>query len=66
MTKIMMETTQWADRISPNHIYVFESFKSTDRTARAVAYSAWGTGPVQRFKQPMVLDLRGRTFQVLD
>ena len=64
--KIMLETTQWEGSLSPNHIYVFDKFTGTERTVKAIAYSAFGTGPVQRFKKPLVLDLKGRTFAKVD
>ena len=61
---IQQETTVW-DSPSVNHIYVFDG-PFTGRTAKAVAYSPFGTGAVQRFKKPMVLDLKGRTFKKVD
>jgi hypothetical protein len=64
--KVMLETTPWEGAQSPNHIYVFAEYKGTERTAKAIAYSAFGTGPVQRFAKPLVLDLKGRTFQKVD
>ena len=64
--KIMLETTQWEGPTGPNHIYIFEQFKGNERTAKAIAYVPFGTEPVQRFKKPMVLDLKGRTFQAVD
>jgi hypothetical protein len=64
--KIMLETTQWEGPTGPNHIYIFEQFKGNERTAKAFAYVPFGTGPVQRFKKPMVLDLKGRTFRAVD
>ena len=64
--KVMQETTQWEGAQSPNHIYVFDKFTGTERTVRAIAYSAFGTGPVQRFKKPLVLDLKGRSFAKVD
>ena len=64
--KIMQETTNWEGSQSPNHIYVFDEYKGNERTAKAIAYSAFGTGPVQRFKKPLVLDLKGRTFAKVD
>jgi hypothetical protein len=66
MMKIMLETTQWEGTASPNHIYVFAEFKRNERTARAIAYAPFGTEPVKKFKQPLVLDLKGRTFREVD
>ena len=64
--KIMIETTKWEGQESPNHIYVFDKFTGSERTVKAVAYSAFGTGPVQKFRKPLVLDLKGRTFAKVD
>jgi len=64
--KIMLETTQWEGPAGPNHIYVFDEYKGTDRTARVIAYCAFGTEPVQRFKKPMMIDLKGRKFKMVD
>ena len=64
--KIMLETTQWVGPTGPNHIYIFAEFKGGERTAKAIAYVPFGTEPVQRFKKPMVLDLKGRTFRAVD
>ena len=60
--KIMIETTKWEGDAGPNHIYVFEQFKGNERTAKAVAYVPAGTKALKRFKKPLVLDLKGRTF----
>ena len=64
--KIMMETTNWEGAQSPNHIYVFDKFTGSERTVKAIAYSAFGSGPVQKFLKPLVLDLKGRTFAKVD
>ena len=64
--KIMMETTQWEGSQSPNHIYIFDKFTGSERTVKAIAYSAFGTGTVQKFLKPLVLDLKGRTFAKVD
>ena len=61
---IYQETTEWSTE-TPNHIYIFE-VKPSGRSAKAVAYVAQGTDRVQKFKSPMVLDLKGRTFVELD
>jgi hypothetical protein len=60
LTKIMLETTEWADG-GANHVYVFAD-KPTGRSARAIAYVPAGSKVLQRFKKPLDLDLRGRTF----
>ena len=64
--KIMMETTNWEGAQSPNHIYIFDKFTGKERTVKAIAYSAFGTGPVQKFKEPLVMDTKGRTFAKVD
>ena len=64
--KIMLETTPWDGAEAPNHIYVFERYHPGDRTARVIAYCAFGTEPVQRFKKPIMIDLRGRQFKQVD
>ena len=58
--KIMLETTVWTDG-GANHVYVFKD-KPTGRSAKAVAYVPAGTKALKRFKKPLVLDLKGRTF----
>ena len=61
--KVMLETTEWKDvTSSPNHIYVFSDFTAASRSAKVIAYSPFGTEPVQKFRTPMKIDLRGRTF----
>ena len=61
---IYQETTDW-DMDVPNHIYIFKE-KPTGRTAKSIGYVRAGTDQVQKFKTPMVLDLKGRTFVALD
>jgi len=61
--KIMQETTEWPEGSGDcNHIYIFEDYKAGGRSARALAYVPHGVDPVQKFKTPLDLDLRGRTF----
>ena len=60
LIKVMQETTEWADGGS-NHTYVFKE-KPTGRSATAIAYIPAGSKIVQRFKKPIDLDLKGRTF----
>jgi len=61
--KIMQETTEWPEGSGDcNHIYIFEDYKAGGRSDRAVAYVPHGVDPVQKFKTPLDLDLRGRTF----
>ena len=59
-TKIMLETTV-LEGGGANHVYVFAD-KPAGRSARAIAYVPAGSKVLQRFKKPLDLDLRGRTF----
>lgn len=61
---IYQETTEWSMDV-PNHIYIFKD-KIVGRSAKAIGYVREGCTEVQKFKKPMVLDLKGRTFEVLD
>jgi hypothetical protein len=58
---IQQETTQWASPTTPNHIYIFDGV-AKGRGAKAIGYVQAGTTLVQRFKTPMLMDTRGRTF----
>jgi hypothetical protein len=60
LIKVMQETTEWSDGGS-NHTYIFKD-KPTGRSAKAIAYIPAGSKIVQRFKKPIDLDLKGRTF----
>lgn len=60
---IFQETTKWAEAC-PNHVYVFDA-KPTGRTAKCVAYVPYGSNRVQKFRKPLTLDLKGRTFEEL-
>jgi hypothetical protein len=62
---IMQETTEWSDSNGGNHIYIFKS-KPEGRSATAVAYLPRGTDRVIKFRNPIKLDLKGRTFQKVD
>ena len=59
---ILQETTRWD---APNHIYIFKA-KPGARSASAVAYVPVGSDRVFKFKTPLVLDLKGRTFAKVD
>lgn len=59
---VMQETTQWD---APNHVYIFKG-RPTARSAEAVAYVPEGSNKVFKFKKPLVLDLKGRTFKLVD
>jgi hypothetical protein len=62
---IMQETTLWSDSNGANHIYVFKG-KPEGRSAEAVAYVPRGSDTVVKFRKPMKLDLKGRTFSLVD
>jgi len=54
----------WQEPTQANHVYVF-SEKPNTRTAKAIGYVRAGTKELFRFKKPMTLDLKGRTFAAL-
>jgi hypothetical protein len=62
---ILQETTEWSDSNGANHIYIFKS-KPEGRSAEAVAYLPHGTEKVIKFRKPLKLDLKGRTFSKVD
>ena len=62
---ILQETTQFTDGQGGNHIYIFKS-KPEGRSAEAVAYMPRGTDRVVKFRKPIKLDLKGRTFRAVD
>ena len=62
---ILQETTQFTDGVNGNHVYIFKS-KPAGRSAEAVAYLPRGTDKVIKFRKPIKLDLKGRTFQKVD
>jgi hypothetical protein len=59
---ILEETTRWD---APNHIYIFKS-KPGARSADALAYIPHGSDRVIKFRKPITLDLKGRTFRPVD
>ena len=59
---VLEETTRWD---APNHIYIFKG-KPGSRTAEAVAYIPQGCDRVVKFRKPITLDLKGRTFRPVD
>ena len=61
---IYLETTVWDEPNTPNHVYVFLE-PPKNRTARCMGYVRAGTKELFKFKQPMTLDLKGRTFEAL-
>jgi hypothetical protein len=58
--KIMLETTVWTDG-GANHVYIFKD-KPAGRSATAIAYVPAGTKLLKKFKKPLTLDLKGRSF----
>lgn len=54
--QVLWETTEWADTTS-NNVYFMDDSKS-----KMYAYVARGTMDVFKFKKPIRIDLRGRTF----
>ena len=61
---IYLETTEWQEPTQANHVYVFLE-PPKNRTARCMGYVRAGTKDLFKFKQPMTLDLKGRTFEAL-
>jgi hypothetical protein len=59
---ILEETTRWD---APNHIYIFKN-RPGSRTAEALAYIPAGSDRVVKFRKPITLDLKGRTFRPVD
>ena len=60
--RIVVETTQWSEGFgdSCNHVYVMN-----DSLTQAVAYVPRGSKTLQKFKNPLKIDTRGRTFEDL-
>jgi hypothetical protein len=54
------ETTQWTTD-TPNHVYILD-----DRMHHMIAYVPEGSRRVHRFKSPIAIDRKGRTFVPLD
>ena len=59
----MLETTTWTDGFGQNcnHVYVMN-----DSMTQAVAYVPIGTKKLFKFKTPLKIDTRGRTFVELE
>jgi hypothetical protein len=55
--KFFLETTKWADGY-PNHVYLLDDSKS-----KMTAYVRNGTNEVFKFKKPIRIDTRGRSFK---
>ena len=61
---IYQETTLWQEAGQANHVYVFLEVPKL-RTAKCMGYIRAGTKELFRFKKPMTLDLKGRSFAAL-
>jgi len=55
-----VETTQWKDGATPNHVYLFSGGD------RVMGYVPAGKTKAVVFKAPIMIDKRGRTFKKLD
>jgi hypothetical protein len=62
LIKVYQETTQFTDGDGGNHVYIFNE-KIVGRSATAIAYIPRGQTKVHKFRTPMKLDLKGRTFE---
>ena len=56
---IVQETTQWATSTA-NNVYILN-----DERTKMIAYIPQGSTQVQRFKNPISFDRRGRTFELV-
>ena len=64
MTIAYEETTQYKDGTGGNHTYIFAT-AIKGRQATAVAYIPRGRKDVVKFRTPLKLDLKGRTFRIV-
>lgn len=55
--QILWETTEWADGTDANHVYFMDDSKE-----KMYAYVTRGSANVFKFKRPIRIDTRGRTF----
>lgn len=58
--KLVQETTVFSDAKMPNHSYLLND------TGIAIGMRKFSEGPVVRFRTPLRLDIRGRTFKLVD
>jgi hypothetical protein len=56
--KLFLETTKWPDNTTSNHSYFLDDSKS-----KMYAYIKAGDKAVFKFKNPIRIDTRGRTFK---
>jgi len=62
MYTLMRETTTWSDTdANTNGTYVFES-KPQGKIGKLVGYISRLTDEVKWFKEPLTIDIRGRSF----
>jgi len=62
MYTLMRETTKWTDTdANTNGTYVFES-KPKGKIGKLVGYISRLSDEVKWFKEPLTIDIRGRTF----
>lgn len=59
--KWFAETTKFSGITAPNHVYLMDDAKN-----KMYAYSPFGSGKIQVFKNPIRIDLRGRKFVIND
>lgn len=58
--KLVQETTVFTDAKMPNHSYLLND------AGIAIGMRRFSAGEVIRFRTPLVLDTRGRTFKLVD
>jgi SWIM zinc finger len=58
--KLMIETTVFTDAKMPNHSYML------DDAGIAIGMRKFSAGEVVKFRTPIILDRRGRTFKLVD
>lgn len=58
--KLVQETTVFTDAKMPNHSYLL------DDAGIAIGMRKFSAGEVVRFRTPLRLDIRGRTFKLVD
>jgi hypothetical protein len=61
---ICVETSKWQESTQANHVYVFTE-QPKGRSAKCIGYVQKGTKNLIKFKNPISLDLKGRTFAEL-
>jgi len=59
---LLKETTEWADNYTCNFTYVFEKMPN-GKLGKAIAYFNGITDEVQKFRQPLIINMNKRTFK---